>query len=207
MTKRSSLFLGLMVVSTIMFAQGKVDPVERSARQADKMKTALALDDVQSKAVKAINEEFALKFSNVRRDSTLTKEARHKQMRTLHQEKDAAIGKILTPEQKEKWASHRSAKSNKHKAAMRRHHGERSKRMQEKLSLSDDQASKIRAIDREFGEKFRALRSDSTLARDDAREKAKTLRQEYHSKTKSVLTEEQFKKWEEQKSERKRRRF
>jgi Spy/CpxP family protein refolding chaperone len=207
MMKRSSLFLGLMVVSTIMFAQGKMDPVERSARQADKMKTELALDDVQSKAVKAINEEFALKFSNVRRDSTLSKDEKQKKMRNLHQEKDAAIGKILTPEQKEKWASQRAARTNKHRAHMGRHHGDRAMRMQEKLSLSDDQASKIKAIDKEFGEKFRALRSDSTLAHEDTREKAKMLRQEHHSKTKSVLTEEQFKKWEEQKSERKRKRF
>ena len=172
------------------------------------MKTELALDDVQYKAVKAIGEEFAVKQSKVRQDSTVSKEAKHKQMKTLHQEKDAAIGKVLTVEQKNKWASLRSSRSDKHKAAMgRKHHGERARRMQESLSLSDDQTSKIKAIDKEFGEKFRALRSDSSLARQGAQEKAKMLRQEYQTKTKSVLTEEQFKKWEIQKAERKRKKF
>lgn len=206
--KKSAMILGLMIVSTVIFAQGKRDPMERSGKQAERMKAELALDDVQYKAVKAINEEFAIKHSKVRQDSTLSEEGKHKQMKTLHQEKDAAIGKILTEEQKNKWTSIRSSRSDKHKAAMgRQHHSERAKRIQENLSLSDDQTSKIKAIDKEFGEKFRALRSDSSLAREDAREKAKMLRQEYHSKTKSVLTEEQFKKWESQKAERKRKKF
>lgn len=206
--KKSAMIFGLMIVSTVIFAQGKRDPMERSGKQAERMKTELGLDDVQYQAVKAINEEFAVKHSKVRQDSTLSKEGKHKQMRTLHQEKHAALGKVLTEEQKNKWASLRSSRSDKHKAAMgRQHHSERAKRMQENLSLSDDQTSKIRAIDKEFGEKFRALRTDSALAREDAREKAKILRREYHAKTKSVLTEAQFKKWESQKVERKRKKF
>lgn len=206
--KKSAMFLGLMIVSTVIFAQGKRDPMERSGKRADRMKTELALDDVQYKAVEAINEEFAVKQSKVRQDSTLSKEEKHKQMKTLHQDKDAAIGKVLTAEQKNKWTSLRSSRSNKHKAAMvKQHHSERARRMQESLSLTDDQTSKIKAIDKEFGEKLRTLRSDSSLAREDAQEGVKMLRQEYHSKTKSVLTEEQFKKWESQKAERKRRKF
>jgi len=205
--KKSVMFLGLMMVSTIIFAQKKVDPMERAAKQADKMKTELSLDDVQYKAVKAINEDYAGKQTQLWRDSTLSKEARQSQTKTLRQEKEAALKKVLTDDQYKKLAANRSAASKKHKGHMAKHHGDRAQRMQKSLSLTDDQAAKVKAIDKEFGQKFRALRTDSTMAKEDARAKAKLLRQEYHSKTKSVLTEEQFKKWEEQKAEHKRRKF
>jgi hypothetical protein len=182
--------------------------MDRAAKSAAKMKKELSLDDVQYKAVKAINEDFAGKQSKVWSDSTLSKEAKHRQLKNLHQGRQDAIDKVLNDEQKSKWASHRAEQSKKRQAKMARHRSERLGEMQKELSLSDDQTSKIKAIDQEFGAKFRALREDSTLAREDTHERVKQLRQEYRSKTKSVLTEEQFKKWEMQKAaERKRRKF
>ena len=39
--KKCGLLLGLLVVSTIMFAQRKGDPVDRAAKRADKMKNGI----------------------------------------------------------------------------------------------------------------------------------------------------------------------
>ena len=205
--KKCSLLLGLLMVSTIIFAQRKGDPMDRAARQADKMRTELSLDDVQYKAVKAITEDFANRQLKLRGDSTLSKQTLQKKAWTLRDEKNAAIAKVLTDEQKAKWKSYRASQAEKHKAGMAKYRGEHAQRMQESLSLSDEQTSKIKSIDKEFGNRFRMLRSDSTLAREDLQKKARQLRDEYRSKTKSVLTEEQFKKWEMQKADRKRRRF
>jgi hypothetical protein len=199
--------LGLMMVSTIMFAQQKGDPMDRASRQADKMKTELSLDDVQYKAVKAINEDFANRQLKLRGDTTLSKQAKQKKAWALRDEKNAAIAKVLTEDQKNKWKSYRLSQAEKHKAGTAKYRGEHVQRMQESLSLSDEQTSKIKSIDKEFGDRFRALRNDSTLAREDLQKKAKQLREEYRSKTKSVLTEEQYKKWEMQKADRKRRKF
>jgi Spy/CpxP family protein refolding chaperone len=203
--RKSIVLVGLMLVSAATLAQRKVDPMERAAKQAEKMKTELSLDDVQYKAIKAINEEYAEKQSRIMKDSVLAKEAKRNQLKSLHQEKKTAVDKVLTDEQKSKWAAHHSARQKKGQAHMARHNGEHAQRMQKNLSLSDDQTSKIKAIDKEFAEKFRALRSDSAIAREEVRAKAKQLREEYISKTKSVLTEEQFKVWQEQKVDRKRR--
>ena len=205
--KTCSLFLGLLMVSTIIFAQRKGDPMDRAARQADKMKTELSLDDVQYKAVKAINEDFANRQLKLRGDSTLSKQEKQKKAWTLRDEKNATIAKVLTEDQKSKWKSYRVSQPEKRKAGMAKYRGEHAQRMQESLSLSDEQTSKIKSIDKELGDRFRALRSDSALAREDLQKKAKQLRDEYRSKTKSVLTEEQYKKWEMQKADRKRRKF
>jgi len=195
------------MVSTIIFAQRKGDPMDRAARQADKMKTELSLDDVQYKAVKAINEDFANIQLKLRGDSTLSKQEIQKKAWTLRDEKNATLAKVLTKDQKNKWKSYRVSQPEKRKAGMAKYRGEHAQRMQESLSLSDEQTSKIKSIDKELGDRFRALRSDSALAREDLQKKAKQLRDEYRSKTKSVLTEEQYKKWEMQKADRKRRKF
>jgi hypothetical protein len=205
--KKCSLLLGLLMVSTIMFAQRKGDPMDRAAWQADKMKTELSLDDVQYKAVKAINEDFVNRQLKLRADSTLSKQEKQQKAWTLRNEKNAALAKVLTADQKSKWKSYRVSQAEKHKAGTAKYRGEHAKRMQENLSLSDEQTSKIKSIDKEFGDRFRALRSDSTLAREDLQKRAQQLREEYRSKTKSVLTEEQFKKWETQKADKKRRKF
>jgi len=205
--KKCILLLGIMMVSTIIFAQRKGDPMDRAARQADVMKKELSLDDVQYKAVKAINEDFANRHMKLRTDSALSKQEMQKKSRTLRDEKSSAIAKVLTADQKSKWKSYRVSQAEKHKAGMAKYRGEHAKRMQESLSLTDEQTSKIKSIDKEFGDKFRVLRSDSTLAREDLHEKAKQLRDEYRSKTKLILTEDQYKKWEMQKADRKRRKF
>ena len=206
--KKSFVLLGLMMVSAVMFAQKrKVDPMERAAKQAEKMKTELKLDEVQYKAIKAINEEYAEKQSRVMKDSALTKEAKKSQMKTLYGEKKTAVDKVLTDDQRSKWAAHQSAQRKKGRSHVAHDNGEHAKRMQKNLSLTDDQTSRIKAIDKEFADKFHTLKSDSSIAREEVRGKAKQLREEYISKTKSVLSEEQFKTWQQQKADRKRKKF
>lgn len=205
--KKNIVLLGLMLMSTIIFAQRKVDPMERAARQTEKLKKELGLDEVQYKAIKAINEEYAGKQHSVWRDSSLSKERKRDSMRTLHQEKAEAFNKVLTKEQQEKLAVHRSEQLKKHQSRVARHRGDHAERMQKNLSLSDEQTSKIKSIEKAYGEKFKALRNDSTIAKEDVRSKAKQLREAYKEETKSVLTKEQYEKWESQKAGRKRRKF
>ncbi|HKZ36133.1 MAG TPA: hypothetical protein VJ184_00680 [Chryseolinea sp.] len=201
------MFLGLMMVSTVIFAQQKADPRERATKNANKMKSTLALTDEQYNMIKAIDDEYGTKQTNVSKDSTLSKESRHQQMRALQLDKASAIDKVLTNEQKSRWATARSEQVKKHRSQMKKSPGEHAQHMQKKLSLSDEQTSKIKAIDEEFASKFHELRKDSTMAREDSREKAKSLRKEYRSKTKAVLTEEQFQRWETQKSDHRRKKF
>jgi Spy/CpxP family protein refolding chaperone len=154
-----------------------------------------------------IDEEYIDKQSTVLKDSALSKDARRQEVRALARQKASAIEKVLTAEQKEKWIAARAERAKRHRSDVKKSRGDHALSMQKNLSLSDEQTSKIKAIDQEFASKFRALRQDSTLARDDSHEKAKSLREEYRSKTKAVLTDEQFQKWQSEKAARKRKKF
>lgn len=204
--KKYSMVLGLMMLSSIIFAQGHSVPKKQMTKQADKMRTELSLDDVQYKSIKSINSEYEGQYFKLRQDSAMTREEKQEQMKTLRLEKNEAFKKVLSAEQYAKWESNRSAHAQKHRARMIKSDEDRARRMQESLSLSEQQTAKIKTIDHEFGAKFHALRKDSTLAKADLHERARQLKEEYRIKTKSVLTDEQLKKWEAQQTEWKKKR-
>jgi hypothetical protein len=119
--KKSIVFLGLMLVSSVIFAQrGDFDPQEAATRQTEKMKTELALNDTQYASVKSINEDFANKQKTLRDNTALSREDKMKQMKTLSTEKDEALKKVLTAEQNTKWEAHR-AKQGEHKKGGGKH--------------------------------------------------------------------------------------
>lgn len=199
------MVLGMMMTSAIIFAQSKTNSYGRGIGQADKLKKELALDDVQYKSVIAINEEYAEKIGDLKRDSSISNESQHEQMRRMHHERDAAISKVLTSEQNAKWTSLRSDKRGKHSRSAPRSHEDHAARMQKSLSLTDEQVARIKTIDQEFVSKFQALKNDSTLAREDSRSKSHQLRKDYQTKTKAVLNQEQLAKWEAAQAEHRRK--
>ena len=70
-------------------------------------------------------------------------------------------------------------------------------KMAEDLGLSDDQKTKVQAAINEQREKMQALRNDTSLSQDDRRAKMKEMRDTMNEKMKTILTAEQYIKWEE----------
>lgn len=73
---------------------------------------------------------------------------------------------------------------------------ERLNKIAEELKLNDGQKTKVEAAMKEQGEKFRAIRQDSSLSDEQKREKGKALRDDLNKKMKEILTAEQYAKWE-----------
>jgi len=113
--KRSVVFLGLMMASSIIFAQRKFDPQAAAAKQTERMKTELALNDEQYASVKSINEDFAGKQQALRDNSALSREDKMKQMKALGTEKNEALKKVLTADQNTKWEALRAKQMEHHK--------------------------------------------------------------------------------------------
>ncbi|MEJ0055228.1 MAG: hypothetical protein WDN75_05975 [Bacteroidota bacterium] len=71
--KKNMMLAGLMMVSTIIFAQHhKRDASGMAAKRSEKMKTELSLTDDQYAKVKAINEKYAASYAKLRSDTSLT---------------------------------------------------------------------------------------------------------------------------------------
>ncbi len=65
------------------------------------------------------------------------------------------------------------------------------------LSLKDDQVSKVKAVIEERHNKYKALKSDTSLDQQQRAEKAKAIMQDSHKQMKAILTDEQWKKYQE----------
>lgn len=74
--------------------------------------------------------------------------------------------------------------------------------MTEKLELDDAQKSKVQEINLAFAQKLKAMREEGRDNREAMREKRETAQGERMAQLKEVLSEEQFKAFEEIQSER-----
>jgi protein CpxP len=68
--------------------------------------------------------------------------------------------------------------------------------MTQKLGLTPDQVTKIKAIQADNREKMRALRDDSSTTPDDRRAKSMAMRRDEQEKMKALLTEDQKTKYQ-----------
>jgi hypothetical protein len=188
------MVIAMVVTSVMTYAQSEQGLVTRATKQAEKMKSELALDDVQYKSVKAINEEFEIKQLEVRNDSALTLTAKKELMKSLYKKKIEAINNVLSKDQSAKWAGYQKSQKRKYKAQRKK--GEHALSIQKSLSLTDEQTEKVKALDLVFVNKFKDLRSDTSLTQYDFRRKVEPIRDAYVENMRGILTAEQFKKWD-----------
>lgn len=192
MKKKNAMLMILVMTSTVIFAQRhNVDPQARAEKFNDYMKKELSLSDDQYSKVKVINQTFGERFRNIRKDSTVTREASRTEMKKIHEEHNTALKGVLTEKQYAQWTA---LKAN-HAGMGKGDHASRAEHMKKELALNDDQYSKVKAIDKTFADRFKNLRKDSSMTKETSHTEFKKIHEERNSAIKGVLTSEQYNKW------------
>ena len=107
--KKNLMLAGLMMMSTIIFAQHhKGDKGANAIKRSEKMKTELSLNDDQYGKVKAINEKFAASHTKLRSDTSVTIGTARKRQEKLKTEHEAQIKSVLTDAQWTQWTARKS---------------------------------------------------------------------------------------------------
>jgi periplasmic protein CpxP/Spy len=70
-------------------------------------------------------------------------------------------------------------------------------RLTTQLSLTDEQKPKVEAVLKETSKKMQEIRNDSSLERSQMREKMQPIMGKQNEKLKGILTEDQYKKYQE----------
>ena len=70
-------------------------------------------------------------------------------------------------------------------------------RLTEQLTLTDEQKPKVQKVLEASSKKMQELRNDSSLDQQGRREKMRPIMEEQNKEMKKILTEEQFKKYED----------
>lgn len=120
--KKSMMLMGLMLVSTIIFAQHRgFHRDSTGTKHLEKMKTDLSLNDDQYARVKAINEKFTASRVKLRSDTSLTVGTMRNRMKKLETDKEVQFKGVLTETQWTKWTTARTKHQEDRKK--HRHHG------------------------------------------------------------------------------------
>lgn len=95
--------------------------------------------------------------------------------------------------------------------AQKNHHGKQehdtkaraakhAEQMKKDLSLNDDQFAKVKSLNEKFSAKYAVVRKDTSLTRGRAMSQMKKIRTEQDAELKTILTSDQYTKWNELKA-------
>lgn len=194
--------LAAFVVTGACAQDQSTDLTDRPSRhhRNDKLQQ-LNLTDEQKTELKTIDEDFKQQMTDLKKsEDKITVTEWKSKMSTMRKDHHEKVQKLLTDEQKA------SLKNMKHdrKRDMRKHGARRLEHMKKELNLTDDQVAAIKKNHEAMGEKFKAVREDKNLTEDQKKVELKKFREQQHESLKSILTEEQLQKLEQQKKHHKR---
>ena len=81
----------------------------------------------------------------------------------------------------------------------------RTERMEKDLNLTADQKTKVQAVFEANAKKYQELRDDTSMSREQRREKMTTIREEENKKLKEILKPDQWEKYQKQMDEMKKK--
>lgn len=146
----------------------------------------------QRKQVMAINKDYRQKTEDLYKQDNITLRQYKAGLIALQKEKKTKLQALLTPQQKDEIASRRKQMSeNVQVMAVAR-----LERLKLRLSLSDDQVAKIKASQENLHSQFKAIHENDNLLPQEKREQVKTLMTTRNETLKSVLTPDQYTKFQ-----------
>lgn len=182
------------------------NPNDVATMQSERMKKSLNLSDEQFASVKSTNLKFAERISQLRSDTTMSRETRHQKMTELRNQKQSEIEAILTAEQKSTWEAERRTAARGDRGKMAKVPHVRNDVIMDSLSLTDDQSAKLETAQEKFRTKLSAIRKED-LPEDQRKTKLKEARAEHDQSVRSILSDEQYIKWKELKKDRSHKRL
>lgn len=160
------LFLSLAILASISFTTVSAQNGHRKGdRSGSKFSKELNLSAEQQTKMESANADFRTKMKELKAQSDLSKEDKMAKMKEMKEQHQTAVNSILTPEQQTKMKDLRARKDSprkdgKGRKAMAMHNNKDKKHRGDKmkdLNLTEDQKSKIKALNEDFRTKSREL--------------------------------------------------
>jgi len=192
--KKSITSMIALVTSSVIFAQQYKDPQKLAVRQADKMKTYLQLNDTQYASIKKINEEYATKLTALRADEKMSAD-KLPTLQALREQRAKDVSAVLTKEQQQKWNTFRAERKVKMKERHDQRRSQREAEMKATLSLTDDQALRMKQEQDQYVKNIHAVTGDKTLSKEEKESRLSTITSAHESSVKAILNTDQFEKW------------
>lgn len=171
--------------------------MKRKHHRGDEFKQ-LNLSEDQKTKLKALHEENRKQMEELKKNDNITVKEWKSKMEAQRKDHRTKVQGLLTEEQKAQLEKSRQERKDRF--------GERSKaragKMKAELGLSDEQSAKLKGNREAVAGKIKTIREDKSLSDESKKEQVKELIKKQKEDMKSILTEEQLKKLEEQKKHR-----
>jgi Spy/CpxP family protein refolding chaperone len=200
----ASLFACLVVTATM--AQQPADST-RHFRGHGKMKfhghhrmdlsKTLNFSDQQKQQLKSMNQDFRSKIADLNKKEEITVKSMRDQKAALIKEQRNAFQNLLTQDQKNKLADMKKKMADRKQEMASR----RLDKMKSKLSLTEDQTAKIKALNDQFHEQIRKFRDDQSTDRSAKKEELMSVFKQHKEDFEKILTPEQLSKMQEWKKD------
>jgi Spy/CpxP family protein refolding chaperone len=210
----SSAFIILL---TIGAAQAQTDSkdINKGHRKEQKVGVnKMNLTNDQKSRLEALREEHKKENEAVKKNTSLSAEAKESRIQELRQQYRNKYEAILTPEQREQQVQTREHFKNKNKSGKtnwsKGSKGRVTKegtggidrnKLEQDLDLTAEQQQKVSSIRSSYKPRFEALRGDSALTEEQKRSKMRELMKEQQNEMKAVLTAEQIQRLEAQRGQ------
>ena len=160
------------------------------------MMKKLNLTDAQKQQVKALNTDYKKHLKDLKKDkNTITLTAYRTKKANLQKERKSKFKALLTPDQKNKMAQIKKARSEKNAMIAQ-------KKMKTALNLTDAQVAKIEGQRASFKTQAKAIRENSSLTNEQKKEQLKNLMKSNKESMNNILTAKQLKEKEELRNKR-----
>ena len=193
-------FALLFAFSVSVFAQnheGRHGKHHNHEARLEKMKTELGLSDSQVEQIKALHEKKKEESKGLRKEAKEGNKESRAKLKANRAEFKAEMDKILTPEQRKKVEALHAEHKDPNKRAEKR-----VEKWKSELSLSEAQATKVKAALVTKITKIQALKEAADENKVDKAER-KAINTAFETELKSILSSEQFTKYEKIKAEKK----
>jgi Spy/CpxP family protein refolding chaperone len=213
------LLLMIFLAGSVAFAQAQTPkapktPEQKAQRMTKALEKKLALSADQSAKVSAIFTKSATQMDSLKANKSADRKANMQSRKAIMANTDASLKTVLTAEQQTTYAGLKASfrgrmhgKRGGHKAVAPEQKAERmSKVLQQKLTLSEDQYTKVNAILLKRATQMDSLKANhSKTDRKANRESRKAIMTQTDADLKTVLTTDQQKTYTELKAQLKER--
>ncbi len=166
-------------------------------QRLEKMKTELGLSDAQVEQIKELHENKKEEMKGLRKEAKEGNEESRAKLKANREAFKAEVDKILTPEQRKKAEVLHAERKDPVKRAEKR-----VEKWKSELSLSDAQATKVKVALVTKMTKMHQLKEAAGEEKVDKTER-KAVKTAFETELKSILSSEQFAKYEQIKAEKK----
>lgn len=218
-----TLLLISVIFSNISLAQYKdrgfknLTPEEKTEKIMERMKTNLELSDEQYNSIYSIVLNHVTEMKSLCDQNKDSRDEFRKQRQEHRDKLESEISPYLTDEQKQKmdeFKKNRKNKKGKRKDRDHKRHGMNkfkdmspeemsekvSDRMKTKLDLTDDQKASVQKILLDHFTEMKSLHEQKEESGELFKDKIKEQRESIENEMKTVLTDEQFKTWQEKRN-------